>query len=77
MRCHSLHKTITVTRYVRQPHHACGRPILQALEPLVIRQLGDEEEEVEESGLNHDKKIVVLDALAKLILRHASKDSKG
>ena len=43
---------------------------------MVIRQLGDEEE-VEESGLNHDKKIVVLDALAKLILRHASKDSKG
>ena len=67
---HSLHKTITVTRYVSQPHHACGRPISQALETLIIRQL-------DESGLKQEKYSVVLSALAKLIHRHASKESKG
>ena len=73
---HSLHKTITVTRYVSQPHHACGRPISQALETLIIRQL-DESVPKSEAGEEQEKNSVVLSALAKLIHRHASKESKG
>ena len=106
---HSLHKTITVTRYVRQPHRACGRPILQALEPLINWDLEEEKEiirqlkkkkakiimqlkyegkkeakiimqhKLEELGRQREelKQGVVLTALAKLIHRHASKESKG